>query len=314
MSFFSQQFTGLGFDISDHHIRIARASFFGRVRDLIEINLPEGLVVDEKVQNPKEVTGIIQARLAKEAWAGGLLRATLLVPESRVFSHSVLFSSPMDKLAIVEQARAKAAKEIPIPFASARVTVSSAKKVKGNVRTTVYAAEKDVIEGLSALLNPEEFSIVAMEANTKALFRLIRSFGKSDPALRDPSSVFGIIDVGSLWATISVYTAGGSNLFSRTLSFKTNFSKVAVDDIYGAVDEIVVYFKKIEMKILKFIVAGLEGGEKLFDDKGKFEKIGDIVAINGVKKSEVHKFGAAIGAAMRSVHPWKFAYQHNFSD
>lgn len=314
MSFFSQQFTGLGFDISDHHIRIARASFFGRVRDLIEINLPEGLVVDEKVQNPKELARIVSERLAKEVLSGSQLRATLLVPESRVFSHSVEFDGQTNKLVIEEQARASAAKEIPIPFSQASVAVSSAKKVQGKIRTTVYAAEKDVIEGLSAILDPDEFSLIAMEANTKALFRLIRHFGKPNAYSIGQESFFGIVDVGSSWATISVYATGGSNLFSRTLSFKTRFSKMAVDDIYSAIDEVMLYFQQREMKISTFIFAGVEGEDRMFGKKGDFQKIGDAVVVPGLTKREVHTFGAAIGAAIRSVKPWKFVYQHNFQN
>ena len=41
--------TGVGIDVSEHHIRLAHVSFFGKILQLEEYALPSGIIVDEKV-------------------------------------------------------------------------------------------------------------------------------------------------------------------------------------------------------------------------------------------------------------------------
>lgn len=44
----------------------------------------------------------------------------------------------------------------------------------------------------------------------------------------------------------------------------------------------------------------------------KLLQIGSVLKNPNVKPQEMHVFGAAIGAAIRSVHTYKYSYQHNF--
>ncbi len=311
---------GLGIDISNHHVRIARVSFFGRVRNLIEIKLPEGLVVDEKVMKPEEVKKMIDDRLKKEGMRVGVNRTTLLIPESRVFASSLLLSSQRPREEAGIEAKDRAQLEIPIPFDEALVAVAQGKRTGSEVRTTVYAIERRVADGLRSVCDPKQCQLVAMEANSKALLRLFQRYGKSSLQINDPQTLITLIDVGHAWTTISVYHPDGSNLFSRTLSYEfgslqkgqASLSQQAVDVIHRTIDEIMLYFKEKKMEIGVFLFAGVEAEDDRFKKNDRFYEVGDVVHISGLKKKDIHIYGAAIGAALRTVHPFHYKHQHNF--
>lgn len=321
MSFYNKHFTGIGVDISEHHVRIAHLSVFGSVQKLIEIDLPEGLVQDEKIVHAEELRKIVNDRLNKEGLVNGGLRTTLLIPESRVFATGFLIPASKSKDAARLEAIDHAQKEIPIPFENAVAVVSRGARVNQQVRTTAYAIEQEVFQGLTQVFDPTHFGITAMEANSKAILRLFQRYGRKDLQVRDANTLVGLIDIGHAWATISLYMPDGSNLFSRTLSYQgvrgdtkdgSRLPKETVDFIHRTIDEVVVYFNEKKTKIGLFIFAGVEAEDDRFKKEGSFYQLGDVVRLGDQKKRAIHTYGAALGAALRSVHPYQYAYQHNF--
>lgn len=313
-------FTGLGIDVSDHHVRIAQVGLFGSVGKLIEIELPEGLVVDEMIVDHGKVKEILEARLKKEGLFAPATRTTLLVPESRVFASSFLFSSDKRSQEASHEARDRAEREIPIPFDEAVVAVSRGGRAGGQVRTTAYAVERAVYDGLFSVCDPNLFHVVAVEANSKALLRLYQRYGTSGHKERGAMTLIAIVDVGSAWATVSVYAADGSNLFSRTLSYRpagdtakaSRLPQATVDIIHGILEEVMIYFQQKKLEISRFVFAGVEADDERFKKNGAYQPMGDVVAIGSLKKRDVHVFGAAIGAALRSASPIIYRNQHNF--
>lgn len=321
MVFLNQYLSGIGVDVSDHHVRIAQMGAFGSVQKLIEIELPEGLVQDEKVVEADKLKEIINKRLEKEGLVDSRIKTTLLVPESRVFASSMLLPATKRGEEGRHEAIDRAQREIPIPFEQAVPVVSFGAKVDGQTRTTVYAIEKDVFAGLKNIFDPAHFRLVAMEANSKALLRLFQRHGKSSLQVKEAKTLIGLVDIGHSWATISVYLSDGSNLFSRTISFhrlggaskeSARLSQATVDFIHSTIEEVVVYFSEKQMKIGLFLFAGVEAEDDRFKKDNMFYQMGDVVEVSGQKKRAIHIFGAAIGAAIRSAHSTKYRHQHNF--
>lgn len=311
--------TGLGIDISDHHVRLAQVGVFGSVGKLVQMELPEGLVVDEKVIESEKVKELLEARLKKEGLSVPV-RTTLLVPESRVFSSSFLFPSAKRSVEANHEARDRAEREIPIPFDEAVVAVSRGGRADGQVRTTAYAVERAVYDGLLSVCDPNICRIVAMEANSKALLRLFQRYARAGHKERGPKTLMAIVDVGSAWATVSVYAADGSNLFSRTLSYHpageaskaARLPQATVDIIHSTLEEVVIYFQQQKLEISRFVFAGVEAEDERNKKNGAYQPMGEVVTIGSLKKRDVHIFGAAIGAALRSASPLIYQNQHNF--
>ncbi len=320
MSLLNQYFSGIGVDVSNHHVRVVQMTAFGSIQKLIEMDLPEGLVQDEKVTEVEALREIVNKRLEKEGLVDGGLRTTLLVPESRVFASSLLLPSTKNTEQARHEAMDQAQREIPIPFEQAVAVVSQGAKQDKQIRETVYAIERAVFDGLKQTFDPAHFRLIAMEANSKALLRLFQHYGQPKLQVREAKTLIGLVDIGHSWATISLYLPDGSNLFSRTLSYQSGagikesarLPQATVDLIHSTIEEVVVYFTQKQTKIGLFIFAGVEAEDERFKKEGSFYQMGDIVVIGDQKKRAIHTYGAAIGAAMRSVHPFQYSHQHNF--
>ncbi len=313
--------SGAGIDVSDHHVRI------GKIKHLHEFVLPEGLVKDEKVVDPKKLLMFLKSEISKSSFLGHRLKSTILIPESRVFSSGFVLPKKLKKKQVISDALKKAQKDIPIHFSDSALAVSQGAEEEGGVRTTVYAVQKDVVDGLKQIIDNDNFSIVAMEANSKAIFRIIKRFGKIKGLKKNPKGLIGIVDVGHTWTTISIYTQSGSSVFSRTISYSKHvdknqaivLSQETVDRIVETIKSSVVYFKERNLKISSFVLAGVESESEVLkaalQKEGKVVPVTTLAAIIKLKNisiKDVHRYGAAIGAAIRSNHTYKYAYQHNF--
>ena len=312
MSFIDQYTSGLGVDISEHHIRFAKVNLLNKIEWLHEITLPEGLVVDERVIKVEELKKIIEEAIKKTPIAGSRLKTTLLMPESRVFSTSFLLEDGFGQTTFTREVLARAQKDIPVPFDQAQIAVSKAGREEKGTRVSVYAVEKSVFESFKSVFELPYFQIVAVEANTKALWRLVFSIGAKDILPKRNNQLIGIVDIGNSWINVSLYTASGATMYSRSTSY-SGASQKAVESIVETIRETVVYFSQEKREVSSFILAGVEAEDKKIEEKDLvIKKIGDIVKVANHSAKEIHTYGAAIGAALRSVHVRKAAYQHNF--
>lgn len=318
-----QPLQGIGIDISNHHVRFACVSRFHGVLEMQEIQIPDGIVVDEKVVQPEKLKalifqGIRQSRLGKKTY-----RTTALVPESRVFSSSMVMPGSAKKPGIRNQAIRKAQQKIPIPFNQAAIVLAQGKKTKAGHRVNVYVSQKEVLNGLARAVSLPTFKPMAFEVNSKALLRLFTKFAPKKERAIGKKGIIGVVDVGHSWTTIAIYTLFGSLLFSRTLSHKqkeTNgeLSEETVKSIVETIQEVVQFFTQHKMHISLFMLGGVEAMQPNLVSAVKQQKefraapVSDLVVLKGISKKDLHRFGAAIGAAYRSVQPRKYAYQHNF--
>jgi len=323
-------FNGVGIDVSNHHVRLAEVSLLRNVLQTYEIVLEEGLVRDEQVVDVEGLAKVLKQQLKKTTFSQGVRRTTLLVPESRVLSSGGFFEKRLRGSALDEVVTERAQQDIPLPFKDAYVSISCGGKEAGKVRTTLYASQKEVIDGLRGVIDSEQFRLVAMEANSKALLRLFFQFASEDMKPCSENELVGIVDVGHSWTTVSFYTPSGSNVLSRTLSHPDavqqggkNDGKLPVevlDNIRTTISESVVYFKQHEQVVSTVVLAGVEAYddmvlEEISKSGGEFQvvRMGEVVKLSGLKPKDIHTFGAAIGAALRAVRPWRYNYQHNFS-
>jgi hypothetical protein len=169
-----------------------------------------------------------------------------------------------------------------------------------------------------------------MEANSKALFRLMKAHGPKTLKPKAPTDLLGIVDVGHSWATISFYTFKGSSVFSRTVSYrkvddgpeskqKDLLPAKAAELISSTIKESVLYFEEKGNKIALIALSGVEATHQtVLDSVAGLQKqiivkpIGQIIRMPNASPEQVHTFGAAIGAATRSTHLYRYSYQHNF--
>jgi hypothetical protein len=322
-------FTGVGIDISEHHIRFAQVSLFRRVKVLQEVELPDGLIVDERVQDAEKVKKLLNKKFASSALKGCDCRATLLIPESRVFSFSFILPKGLKKDQIVVEAKKIAQREIPIPFSKADVSVSQGSAEEGGVRTTLYAVDSELAAGFKDVVRATPFRLIAMEANTKSVLRLIGTFQKNAQIPKKAKDLIVIVDVGHSWTSISAYTLKGSNVYSRSFSHhslahthtdgKHGLSQSIVDTIIETIDEVMVYFQQRERTVTSVYLSGFEaldrklniGLKKITSKEVPVQPLSDNIKLSGVDSEKMHQFGSAIGAAIRSSSPFLYNYQHN---
>jgi len=321
--------TGVGIDISEHHIRLAQVSFRGTILRLEEYDIPDGLIDDEMVVDPGKVQELFVKKFLKTEFTNTPLRATLLLPESRIFSSSFLLPSNLKGEEMHHLARTTAQKNIPIPFKKAYTAISQGAPEGDERRTTVYAVETQVEDGFQQLVTATPFKLIAVEANSKAILRLVTHYASKELLPEDPTTLVAVADIGHSWATISVYTLKGSNVFSRSIAYRyiaggkgggKKLSKKVVDSIVQTIEEVMVYFSGRDQEIHSLFLSGVEALDKQL--AGLFKKetghkthileIGQTLKVGGLDVHKTHVFGAAIGAALRSARARKYAYQHNF--
>jgi hypothetical protein len=326
---FLPRFTGIGIDVSDHHIRIAQVSIFGRVKHLYEIQLPDGLVTDERVVDPKGLKKLLLKEMKNSPYVKGVFGVTVLIPESRVFSSSFILPKSLRKREMREESVVRGQRDIPLPISQAYTAVSQGAKEEGGVRTTLYVVAKNVLNPLKEAFSVDTFQILAMDANTKALLRLFSFFGSTEHMPAKPKELVGVLDVGSSWSTLSFYTLAGSNVYSRTLQHNASTQKTqknedplspkVVATIISSLKESVLYFENKGTNIKTIMLAGVEASSrslleaaKSIEGKIVIKPVGELVSLKSVSAKQLHTYGAAIGAAIRSVRLRKYAYQHNF--
>ena len=328
--FLSPYLTGIGIDLSEHHIRLARIGLFGRVVSLHETILDEGLVIDERVEQSDKLKKILSNQLRAIGLHGERFRTTALLAESRVFSSSFLMSEKVKDPGAFEYAKTQAQRDIPIPFSQARMDVSQGYKETGGIRTTVYAVEKSIAEAVESTMDIPTLRLVALEANTKALFRLFQRYGKKGAVIRDEKALVAILDVGHSWTTVALYSAAGSNFFSRTIPHSRakkiratsgRLSPEVIEMIVSTIEETMIFFQQKQFPLSTFLLGGVEVMDGRLIEKIRKRKlsqiepqgIADVLQIAGVEKAEdIYRFGAAIGAGLRALQSWRYEYQHNF--
>lgn len=324
--------TGIGIDISDHHIRMARVSGSGKVMGLFEILIPQGTVADERVEDPKGLQKQI-ARLCEKANVDlQKTSVTLLVPESRAFATVFDIPSPArgeDPLVAVLKS---AQQTIPVPLTQVVFDVQEHRTKTGR-SVTVFAVERTTFDSLMGGVFGEETkqkSLRAVEANSGALYRLFHRFETlPDVTFRDTSRLM-LIDVGYRWTNISVYDHYARSLYSRSIALrhlskkgdlqkKESLSESACIRIGVAAKEAMDFLHAEAHPIAAVLIAGVEGLEK--EVRVQCEKtlkglrvvcIGESVRIPGVPNKDIHTFGAAIGAALRAARPRVYNQANNF--
>ncbi|HLD17895.1 MAG TPA: pilus assembly protein PilM [Patescibacteria group bacterium] len=327
---FDHFFSGIGVDISNRHVRFARVSLFQKIRGLKEIVLPSGLMEDEMVAHQEEIRKRIERGLEEWHLPKGSFRTTMLIPESRIFFTNVLLEKQAPAI-MEDEAKHLAQKDIPIPFEQAFLTVSKGEISLEGRLFNVYACQREIINGLKAVVEVPSFRLIAMETNSKALLRLFNHFASKKERQKVKKSLIGVVDIGYDWTTVSIYSSFGSLFFSRTLSHSHLVQKdgdvpplppETIGLVLETMRETKDFFSKQGKEIALFLLGGVEATQKgVLKACQREEKtlpptipIGQKLQISGFAADDIHRFGPAIGAAYRSLFPQKYAHQHNFFD
>lgn len=314
---------GIGIDISDAHLRLAWLSHDGSIRALKEVVLPAGLVIDDEIRKPEMFKQVTRNLLEDPGLSGLKGRVTILVPESRVFVTSLTVASNQRLEDVEQQALKTGQEQMPIRFQEAAIDVEFG-PTSGESRTVaVLATASKTVNALIASLEELEMPIIAVESNNGAVHRLVRKYSPATGAAMVPM----IFDVGSSWANVSLYNSDGVPLLSRSVKLTSletgggeKLSATRMVKLCDILAETVGFFES-QQRPTSIFLAGTGGGgadivqtctERLRDLA--VSRIQDIVKIDRLSAEEIQTFGAAIGAAERSIKPRQYYSKHNFKD
>jgi len=319
--------TGLGIDISDHHVRFARMSHSGRPTSLLEIKLPHGLIIDDQVTKPKTLKKELEKRMQESGFVDTEDKATILIPESRVFSTSFLIDKGLRGEEFTAQAVGLAQKEIPIPFTECYVDVHKGRRVDSQSRVSVLAIEKSVVNGLVQAFGSMSFKAEMMESNNAALHRVYREYHKKEFTLPSEEDLVMIVDIGHRWSNITLYGTMSASVFSRSIALRElsdtsrgvvkSLTKEMIQKICERIKQILDLYADQGLRTPLVIVAGVEGIQdgicnycSKIIKKCVIKRIGDVVDIPDLASQDVHVYGAAIGAGLRASKIRSFSKEH----
>ena len=323
--------TGIGLDISDHHVRIAWVNHQGAPKGLYELVLPSGYVVDDSIKKPDALKKQLAKLIAESALSSLEANTVLLLPESRIFLTS--FELPGKLSADVERAQAlkMGQSELPIPFGDAFVFVKTGYKAKkkGRVRKSVLAVEKGIVNQYSQAFSAASFPFVAIESGGKSLFRLFERFGDSALQLQRSKDVLVVVDIGHRWTNLTAYDKIGAAIFSRSFTLRGLTEKSGgkvhaltakhIASICSNTQEALSFFEASGLHVPLVLLAGVEGAQEgVFHtcqksiQKQRILRLGEAVSVPDASLEDVHAYGAAIGAAIRAARPSHYKKDHNF--
>lgn len=308
MSFFS---IGIGIDISETHVRVARVSYFGRVLELWETEIPTGLVRDDKIIDTEVLHVLLRKNdfFRKQTFLHE--HVGIVIPDSRVF-HASVSVEKQQKDAMEDQARLLAQREIPLPFPSAYVlTAFSINQQK--IQADVEAVERETIDNLIATISHNHVQLVVIEARSRALWRLAKACHVVFDAL------VGFIDITENWITVNLFEKERC-VYSRSIRQKKEFLMSHSDFITHLLDEIVLYYQQRDVKIDRFIFSGTVLVDQVLQKQietwtGNVKKsfFNEFISLKGVHQElkQQFVFSAAIGTALYAArsnvhHPFNF--------
>jgi hypothetical protein len=326
MSLFS---SGIGVDISDHHIRLAWVSHTGTPKGLYELSLTPGLIVDDKIVKPKHLKKEMVALFAKSQLDQLTIPKVILLPESRLFSTSFQLSREVKGEDLTLTAKKIGQRSIPIPFNQTFVDVAQGATIGDQIRTGVFAVQKSILEPLIDIFSHEQRPLVAVEGNNLAVFRLYQQFYNGPKQRLAENDLVMIVDVGHRWTNITLYDKIGLLIFSRSIALRKlsdtsrgiskKLTAEAIAHVCSVMKETLEYFQSQGNVVKLAIVAGVEGEQKeIYQACAKDLKpfpvvrVGEAVTVPDASPTDVHVFGAAIGAGLRASRARHYAARHNF--
>ncbi|MBI2473229.1 pilus assembly protein PilM [Candidatus Uhrbacteria bacterium] len=307
---------GIGIDLSDTYVHVAKVSYFGRIIEVQEREIPSGWVVDEKVVESEKLKFFLQKNCFSQEQ---ILRSrvAILIPESRMFRCSLRL--PKDKKkplrsAVVDLAQ----REIPFPLSSADVLMNFSQQ-KNEMFADVEAVEGEVIKNLVAAVPQEHNHLKVVEPRSRALLDMANMRGLL------PSGFVGFVDANERWVTITIFNKGQvvySRAIRQPISFDQNQKKVPsvfVDFLNDLLDEIVLYYQEDHKMIDRFILSGLfftdqrfRGPFKTSHGEVRIEFIDDLFSLKEKKIPHLFFGMAAIGAAFSATRFTTFSRPCNF--
>lgn len=322
-------YTGIGVDVSDHHVRFAFVNPLGRPSRLHEVVLPHGLVLDEMVIDQESLKNTIDDEVFKIRANEMHAETTVLLPESRIFSTNVSVPAyeeiELRNGTVVDEAQ----ENIPLPFSHANVEIVMEPIKHDEHRAHVMAIDANIVSSYRHALGGQLHSIGAMEPNNMALYRLFKSFAKKKYRPRNKTDLVMVVDVGYRWSTIALYDKFGRDYFSRSLAIRPldvtgDGTVVPLDDktakiIGDAIYEALLFFDKKGHRVIIAMLAGVEAQQDMllnccrtFTKQCPAIPIGKLLHVPKTNARQLHVFGAAIGAALRSIFLYRYRYDPNF--
>ena len=322
--------TGVGIDVSDHHVRLAWTNHSGVPKGLYELVLPPGFIVDDRVEKPEGLKKRLLDLVGRSELGKTEAQTVLLVPESRVFSTSIEIAGKGTQDVDRAQALKLGQAEIPIPFREAIVFVRSAyqKKKADHGRMSVLAVEQRLIQEYRSAFELPALPLTAIESGGSGWMRLFDRFGVQELHKERDTDLLMIVDIGHRWTNLTVYDKISVVVFSRSILLKDatggsgkeqTLSATHLDQVCQMMEESLAYFKGIGLRIPFILLAGAESADASLGaacadrlKEVRIMRVGEAVQIPEVTPEDVHVYGAAIGAALRGARTSFYKKDHNF--
>src|SRR3989338_2326671 len=245
---------GIGIDLSDTHVYVAKVSYFGRVLDVQEKEIPSGFVVDDQVIEPEKLNLFLKENFFSQT-RSLRSRLTILIPESRIFRCS--FPLPTEKNIVVRNTvLSLAQQEIPLLLSSIDVLMNFSLEENGTF-ANVETVERLLVHNLIGCVPQEHNRLMVIEAHSRALVSLIKKYGSL------PNGFVGFIDVNERWMTITIFNKE-QLVHSRAIRHTFSVDEKEKKEVFAFADfvterlqEIVLYYKEEQKIIDRFILSGL---------------------------------------------------------
>ncbi len=315
---------GIGIEVSDSHIYLARVAKNGTPEELIEFTLKSPYILDDLVVNADALQSLFSKILGKTSFGKLDFRAVLLMPESRVFSLNLTIPRLKNTERQTEILRL-AQERIPLPLKQSTISIRTIQKNRSEEEIEMILAETTAIDGFKKAFLTTNTNTHIIEPSGAALHRLLKTHA-SVPLKLENGDVYLLVDLGLHWINVSVYNDSEARLFTRSLAmhFDAEMQKMSAEKRYEkklieALADIVLYLEKDDWLTKYIILTGQEAVSDVLlrECKKRFPEIdlsllSDKVEVKGVSKAKMAKFGKVIGAALRATNSRTYSKDHNF--
>lgn len=315
---------GIGIEVSDSHIHLARVAKNGTPEELIEFTLKSPYISDDLVVNSESLQALFVKILGKTSFADSDFRSVLLMPESRVFTINLTIPRLKNTERQAELVRL-AQERIPLPLKKSTISIRTIQKNRSEEEVEMVLAETEAINGFKKAFSTTTSPVQIIEPSGAALHRLLKTHASSPLELKN-GEVYILVDLGLHWINVSVYNDSEAQLFTRSLAihFDAEMQKMSAEKRYEkrlieALSNIILYLEKDDWLTKYIILTGQEtvSDVLLRECKKRFPEIdlsllSDKVEVKGVSKAKIAKFGKVIGAALRATNSRTYSKDHNF--
>ena len=314
----------VGIQFTDQSVRCAVLASQGSIHALQTIPIPEGMIVDGRIQHGEEVLRTLEPFLGSL----GRISAIASMPNSRMYTMGIWCKSGLSEVQFQADLLQAVARRSPIETADAVISIEESARVNDYLLLDVYMAEREDTGHIQSALHVPKVDLTVIEMQALSNYRAILHFGSEIVALKD-NELAVLLELDSDWPTISLFDYFGGLFFSRSIPLgairsannavkhDNRVDTVEMQLIESSIQRVVTHFRSLGYEIPRLYLAGdagVIGPDQLSTLTSLSLNVFPVVerlSIPFVEQNEVLLYLTAIGAALRSRLTEKQSRRHN---